>query len=95
MAKKKSAKVKVKVKNPVKAVKGETLIETKTKLVMKHLLSKKTITSWEAIELYGNTRLSDSVYRIKKKKWVIGKKTIIMRGGKYAQYFLVSVPNAK
>ena len=86
---------KVKVKSPVKAVKGETLAETKTKLVMKHLLKKKSITSWDAIETYGNTRLSASIHYIKKKyKWIISTERITMRGGKYAKYVLISIPDA-
>ena len=48
---------------------------TKKKLVESHLLKKKSITSWEAIELYGATRLSAIIF-ILRDKWDIVTKTI-------------------
>lgn len=39
----------------------------KTQLIKKHLIEKGNITSWEAISLYGETRLSDVIYRLKKR----------------------------
>lgn len=39
----------------------------KTEKVLEHLRKHGTITSLEAIELYGATRLSDIIYRLRKK----------------------------
>lgn len=39
----------------------------KTEKVLNHLKEHGTITSLEAIELYGATRLSDIIYRLRKK----------------------------
>ena len=38
----------------------------KTEKVLEHLKEHGTITSLEAIELYGATRLSDIIYRLRK-----------------------------
>jgi hypothetical protein len=48
---------------------------SKKKLVETHLLKKKSITSWEAIELYGATRLSAIIF-ILRDKWDIVTNTI-------------------
>lgn len=40
---------------------------TKTDKVKNHLLEKKTITSWEAIQLYRATRLSAIIYNLRNK----------------------------
>jgi hypothetical protein len=39
----------------------------KTQLVLKHLKEGKSITSWEAIEKFGATRLSAIIFELKKK----------------------------
>lgn len=39
---------------------------TKTNLILKHLQEKGSITSWEAIESYGATRLSAIIFNLKK-----------------------------
>lgn len=39
----------------------------KTQEVLKHLKTKKSITSLEAIKLYGATRLSSIIFRLKKR----------------------------
>jgi hypothetical protein len=39
---------------------------SKQTLVFKHLLDGKSITSWEAIEKYGATRLSAIIFNLKK-----------------------------
>lgn len=38
---------------------------TQTELIKKHLLKKRSITSWEAIERYGCTRLSAKIYNLR------------------------------
>ena len=42
-------------------------MSSKTALVLDHLQKNKTITSWEAIELFGATRLSAIIYNLRKK----------------------------
>lgn len=49
---------------------------TKTELVKKHLLKKKNITSWQAIELYGATRLAAMIFDLRDAKWDIITKKI-------------------
>lgn len=39
----------------------------KTKAILLHLQEKGSITSWEAIKEYGETRLSDVIYRLRNK----------------------------
>lgn len=39
----------------------------KTKSVLRHLEEKGSITSWEAIKLYGATRLSSIIYNLRHK----------------------------
>ena len=51
-------------------VKGDKMTN-KTNEVLKHLQTKKDITSMEAIELYGATRLSAIIFNLKKKGYNI------------------------
>lgn len=65
----------------------------KTKLVLRHLLNRQTITSMEAISLYGATRLSSIIFRLRKRGFDIKtspKKTIDKYGNTviYGQYVL-------
>ena len=67
---------------------------TKTKLVLMHLLSGKTITSLEAIELYSATRLSAIIFNLRRRGHNIATvpKTIIDKYGNkcdFAQYKLI------
>ena len=48
--------------------KGKKL--SKTALILEHLKNNKTITSWEAIEEYGATRLSAIIYNLRKKYYI-------------------------
>ena len=43
----------------------------KTQLVLKHLKEKGNITSWEAIQKYGATRLSAIIFNLKDKGYEI------------------------
>lgn len=47
--------------------KKDNSVESKIKAIKSHLETKGNITSWEAIELYNYTRLSDAIYRLKRK----------------------------
>ena len=44
---------------------------TKFKQVLKHLETQRSITSLEAIKLYGATRLSDIIFKLRKKGYCI------------------------
>lgn len=59
----------------------------KSERVLNHLKSRKTITSWEAIQKYRATRLADIVFRLKQKGHTIT--TIMCKskdGAPYAKY---------
>lgn len=64
---------------------------TKTQAIKEHLLEHGSITSWDAINLYGETRLSDVIYKLRKKEYDI--RTIMVEFtdrygnvGNYANY---------
>lgn len=48
---------------------------TKFQQVKEHLESYGTITSWQAIQQYGATRLSDIIFRLRKQGYDIQTKT--------------------
>lgn len=52
---------------------------SKTQKVAEHLRDLGSITSWEAIEQYGATRLSAIIYNLKKKGWVFQTEDIKFR----------------
>ena len=62
---------------------------TKIEKVAHHLLTKKKITSWEAIHLYRATRLADIIFTLRSEGWLI--KTIMLQHDKtrYAEYILI------
>lgn len=64
-------------------------------LVLEHLKSGKSITSLEAINLYGATRLADIIFKLKKRGYNIVSRiiTVPTRFGKtarVAQYTLIA-----
>lgn len=75
-------------------VKTEQNIIHQQGLVLKHLQDKKYITSWEAIQKYGITRLSAVIFNLRESGWNIqdewveeynryGQKT------RFKKYFLI------
>ena len=71
----------------------QTNKKNKFQLIKKHLLSYHKITSWTAIDLYGATRLSDIIYKLRKQDWNIetNRKNFTDRYGNissYAEYIL-------
>ena len=67
--------------------------DSKINLVAKHLISKKRITSWQAIELYHATRLADIIFTLKAEGWDIVTNMVKEPSGvRYAVYRLMSVP---
>ena len=68
--------------------------------IKEHLVKKKTITSMQAIELYGCTRLSAKIFDLRQAGWEIDSipKTGTTRFGdtcQYVQYRFVSKPDTK
>lgn len=66
---------------------------TKFQQVTEHLQNYGTITSWQAIQQYGATRLSDIIFRLRKQGYDIETKTELTkdRNGNtcsYAKYIL-------
>lgn len=45
--------------------------KTQTQCVLEHLQKHGSITSWQAILRYGATRLSDIIYRLRKRGYII------------------------
>lgn len=41
-------------------------MKTQKEVILEHFLKHKTLTSWESFKLYGDTRLSDKIYQLKK-----------------------------
>jgi hypothetical protein len=72
---------------------------TKQEQIKQHLLKYKFITSWDAIEKYGATRLAQNILLLRKKGWNIATNDITTkdRNGNtciFAKYVLASDPNA-
>ena len=67
--------------------------DTKINQVAQHLIKKRKITSWEAIERYHATRLADIIFTLKGKGWNIVTEMVKEPSGvRYAVYRLMSVP---
>lgn len=69
---------------------------TKRRKIELHLIEEGSITSWEAIELYGQTRLSAVIYNLKKAGWTFETETIKFKDrfgdeGSYAKYIVKHV----
>ena len=78
--------------------KTETSVATKINLVKKHLIKKKSITSWDAIINYKATRLSAIIFNLRNSGWNISTNPITSKDDNgnsttYAKYVLVSHPN--
>jgi hypothetical protein len=67
--------------------------DTKINLVANHLITKRKITSWEAIERYHATRLADIIYVLKSEGWDIMTEMVKDPSGtRYAVYRYISAP---
>ena len=58
---------------------------TQKEMVLNHFRKKKSITSWEAIQKYGITRLADTIFQLKSSHDIV---TIIEQadGKRWARY---------
>ncbi len=63
---------------------------SKTAMVKKHLLTKKSITSWEAIEKYKVTRLSAIIHKLRESGWNITNKKLSNENSNFVKYVLVN-----
>jgi len=62
----------------------------KTELVKQHLLKKKSITSWDAITLYQETRLAAKIFNLRKSGWdIVTKDMVDKEGNRFAKYILI------
>jgi hypothetical protein len=69
---------------------------TKIAMVAGHLVAKKSITSWKAIELYQATRLADIIFTLKQQGWnIITTMRYEPNGMRYAIYHFISYPEVK
>lgn len=69
-------------------------METQKQLIEKHLLEKGNITSWEAFEIYGITRLSHIIYVLRRKYDIISVSTTKKnRYGHYCTYSTYTLKN--
>ena len=69
-------------------------METQKQLIEKYLLEKGKITSWEAFEIYGVTRLSHIIYVLRKKYDIISVSTTKKnRYGHYCTYSTYTLKN--
>lgn len=75
---------------------AKSTFETKIAKVKEHLMSGKSITSWEAIQLYGCTRLSAVIFELKNRHGLtIASELITEDGVHYSKYFLKADPKLK
>lgn len=52
---------------------------TQNEMILQHLKDYETITSWEAIQEYGITRLSAKIYNLRKMGYKISNETMTQR----------------
>ena len=64
------------------------LIKSQEKKIAEHLLSGKTITPIEALNLYGCFRLGARIHDLRNGGMSIETRTISDNGKRYAQYFI-------
>lgn len=68
-------------------------VTNKHQQVLEHLQTNGNITSWEAIQQYGATRLSSIIFNLRKRGYDIDTETIRFKDrngneGQYAKYIL-------
>jgi hypothetical protein len=61
-------------------------ILTKKEQVKKHLIKRKSITSWDAITMYKATRLADIIFRLRDEGMNIKTEMIYKDGMNFAKY---------
>lgn len=66
----------------------ETVFENQEKRILEHLKKGYSITSLEAMKEFNCLRLSDRIFRLRKKHFPINKKMIKEGRKSYAMYYL-------
>jgi len=84
-------------KKITKVVQSAIVKTSKMQKVKEHLVAKRTITSWQAIDKYGVTRLAAIIFNLRTAGWIIDTKDIAFEDrygnkGSYAKYTLLSEP---
>ena len=75
---------------------AKSTFETKIAKVKEHLMSGKSITSWEAIQLYGCTRLSAVIFELKNRHGLTIASELITEDGVHcSKYSLKADPKLK
>ena len=70
-------------------------MKTQKQIILEHFLKYKSLTSWDSIRLYGDTRLSDKIYQLKKDgykfsgEWIISKNRFGEKV-KFKKYILIN-----
>jgi len=85
-------------KAKIQEIKTQPVIEvvsydTKIKMVKTHLVTKGNISSWEAIELYHATRLSDIIFKLKKQGLEITSTPETKGKSRFVRYYYASFKN--
>lgn len=70
---------------------------THKQLILNHLQENGTVTSWEAIKLYGNTRLSGTIHSLRKDGHDIGGEMIPFKNryGSHSQFMQYQLQKQK
>ena len=68
-------------------------MNSQNQLIKAHLESGKTITSYEALELYGCFRLASRIYDIKSSGYAINKDMIELPNGKFIASYSKKTPD--
>lgn len=66
--------------------------KSKSQKLKDHLRKHKTITSWDAIQLFKITRLASEIFKLKAKGWYFKTTEEEKNGTRYAVYELISAP---
>jgi len=69
--------------------------ESQRQAVIEHLKKKKSLTSWEAIQLYGITRLASIIFNLRAEGYSIFTKKEQNDKSKWARYVLMKKPATK
>ena len=76
-----------------KTIPAKQVKKSKMDMIKAHLIKLKTITTWEAIKLYNETRLAAKICELRNKKsWNITDAWFKSNDGRYKKYFYRSHP---
>jgi uncharacterized sporulation protein YeaH/YhbH (DUF444 family) len=71
-----------------KTIPAKQVKKSKMDMIKEHLIKLKTITTWEAIKLYNETRLAAKICILRNKRsWVITDAWFESNDGRFKKYF--------